>query len=292
MTPIILLSRWLPEPPVPAARIPFLRFPFGGSAMSPFRVPSSLLVLALLAAAPRAQHEGHEHKPAPAPQAPAAEAPSDAQVIAAQMPSYPLETCVVSGEPLAGGDMTPVDVVHDGRLVRLCCKGCLKDLKKDPASYLAKIDTAVVAAQKSTYPLTTCPLTGAPLGAGAIDVVHGTRLVRLGGEACRAKFAADPQAALAKVDAALIAAQLPDYPLATCVVTGEALGDAPVRHLHGTQLVQFCCKECVPKFQAAPEQYLKALKGAPATKPQPGHGDHGDSHDGHSGHGGHGCAGC
>jgi hypothetical protein len=260
--------------------------------MSPFRVPSGVLVLVLLAAAPRAQHEGHDQHPAPAPQAAVVQAPSEAQVIAAQKPSYPLDTCVVSGEPLAGGDMPPVDVVHDGRLVRLCCKGCVKDLKKAPAGYLAKIDAAVVAAQKPSYPLATCPLTGALLGDGAIDVVHGTRLVRLGGEASRVKFAADPQAALAKVDAALIAAQLPGYPLSTCVVTGEALGDAPVHHVHGTQLVQFCCKECVPKFQAAPEQYLKALKDAPATKPQPDHGDHGGGEDGHAGHGGHGCAGC
>ncbi len=262
--------------------------------MNPIRAPFAILVLALLATAPRAQHEGHEHKTPAATPAPTVQAATDAQIIAVQMPSYPLDTCVVSGEALAGGDMTPIDVVHDGRLVRLCCKGCLKDLKKDPASYLAKVDAAVVMAQKPTYPLTTCPLTGAPLGTDAIDVVHGTRLVRLAGETCRAKFAADPKAALAKVDAALIAAQLPGYPLDTCVVTGEALGDAPIRYLHGTQLVQFCCKECVPKFQAAPDQYLKALKAAPAGKPQPGHDGHGkgDNHDDHAGHGGHGCSGC
>jgi YHS domain-containing protein len=56
---------------------------------------------------------------------------------------YPLTTCVVSGEKL-GGDMgDPYVFVQDGQEVKLCCKSCLKDFKKDPAKYLKKIeDTA------------------------------------------------------------------------------------------------------------------------------------------------------
>ncbi len=65
--------------------------------------------------------------------------------------AYPLTTCVVSGEPLEGGDMGgPVDYIHKepgqpDRLVRFCCRACLKDFKKDPAKYLAKIDAAAQA---------------------------------------------------------------------------------------------------------------------------------------------------
>lgn len=63
----------------------------------------------------------------------------DAAVIERQKAKYKLTTCVVSGEKL--GEMgDPVDRVVGNRLVRFCCKGCLKDFDKDPLSYLAKLD--------------------------------------------------------------------------------------------------------------------------------------------------------
>jgi hypothetical protein len=56
---------------------------------------------------------------------------------------YPLNTCVVSDEKLgADPGMTPYNFVHEGREVRLCCKSCLKDFKKDSAKYVAKIEAA------------------------------------------------------------------------------------------------------------------------------------------------------
>lgn len=62
--------------------------------------------------------------------------------------AYPLTTCVVSGDTLGGGDMgPPINYVHKeegkpDRLVRFCCKSCIRDFKKDPAPYLKKIDDA------------------------------------------------------------------------------------------------------------------------------------------------------
>jgi hypothetical protein len=54
---------------------------------------------------------------------------------------YPLKTCVVSGEDLDSmGE--PYSFKHEGRDVKLCCKSCLKDFKKDPAKYLKKLDSA------------------------------------------------------------------------------------------------------------------------------------------------------
>ena len=66
----------------------------------------------------------------------------DAAVIAEQLPGYPLDTCVVSGEKLGGEMGEPFNHVYQGRLVRFCCKGCVKEFGKDPAKYLAKIDAA------------------------------------------------------------------------------------------------------------------------------------------------------
>jgi YHS domain-containing protein len=65
----------------------------------------------------------------------------DAAAIAKQRPTYPLDTCVVTGEKLGGmGD--PVDYVYRGRLVRFCCSGCIRTFEKDPASYLKRIAAA------------------------------------------------------------------------------------------------------------------------------------------------------
>ena len=54
---------------------------------------------------------------------------------------YPLQTCVVSGEKL-GDHGKPYVFTHEKKEVQLCCKGCLKDFKKEPAKYTKKIDEA------------------------------------------------------------------------------------------------------------------------------------------------------
>lgn len=54
---------------------------------------------------------------------------------------YPLKTCVVSDEKL-GEHGKPYVFTHEGQEVKLCCKDCLKDFKKDPAKYTKKIDEA------------------------------------------------------------------------------------------------------------------------------------------------------
>jgi YHS domain-containing protein len=60
---------------------------------------------------------------------------------------YPLKTCVVTDEKL--GEMGDAYVfVHEGREIKLCCKSCLKDFKKDPAKYIKKIEAAEAKAKK------------------------------------------------------------------------------------------------------------------------------------------------
>ena len=61
---------------------------------------------------------------------------------------YPLDTCVVSGEKL--GEMgKPYVFVHDGQEIKLCCKNCLKDFKKDPSKYMKELEKAEKAAESS-----------------------------------------------------------------------------------------------------------------------------------------------
>jgi hypothetical protein len=55
---------------------------------------------------------------------------------------YPLKKCVVSDENF-GGDMgDPYVFTYQGREVKLCCKGCLKDFNKEPAKYVKKMEAA------------------------------------------------------------------------------------------------------------------------------------------------------
>lgn len=60
--------------------------------------------------------------------------------------AYPLDTCVVTDEKL-GSMGKPYVYEHEGRQVQFCCKGCVKDFKKDPAKYMKKLDDAEKAAK-------------------------------------------------------------------------------------------------------------------------------------------------
>jgi hypothetical protein len=55
--------------------------------------------------------------------------------------AYPLQTCVVTDETL-GEHGKPYVFTHEGQEVKLCCKSCLKDFKKDTAKYTKKIEDA------------------------------------------------------------------------------------------------------------------------------------------------------
>jgi hypothetical protein len=196
----------------------------------------------------------------------------EAKLIAQQIPSYPTMTCVVSGE-LMGGDMgEPIDVLHEGRLVRLCCKMCMKELEKDPAAVMAAVDAAIIAAQGPSYPLDTCPISGKELGAMGEPINHilGTRLVRLCCGGCVKGADKAPAATLEKVNKALIAAQIKTYPLSTCPVSGKELGamGEPVDFLYGTRLIRLCCGGCVKGAAKNPQAALAKIDAAfAAAKP-------------------------
>ena len=56
--------------------------------------------------------------------------------------SYPLKTCIVSGEKLNGDMGKPYVFVHQGQEFKLCCNNCLKDFNKEPAKYVEKLAEA------------------------------------------------------------------------------------------------------------------------------------------------------
>ena len=61
---------------------------------------------------------------------------------------YTLKTCVVSGDKL--GEMgDPFVYAYNGREIKFCCKGCLKDFNKEPAKYIKLIEAGEAKAKKA-----------------------------------------------------------------------------------------------------------------------------------------------
>ena len=79
---------------------------------------------------------------------------ADSAWLAKAKASYPLTTCVVSGEDLAGGMGDAVEYVYHrqgrpDRLVRFCCPSCIKKFVKNPEKYLKALDAAAAKLKKS-----------------------------------------------------------------------------------------------------------------------------------------------
>lgn len=130
----------------------------------------------------------------------------DKAIAEQQMPFYPLETCVVTGEPLViDGEDIGINYVYKNRLVRLCCKGCVRDFEADPVKYLKTLDDAIVKAQLKDYPLDTCAvLEDSKLGSMGepAKIVVANRLVQFCCAGCQPTFEEDPAKFIAKLDAA------------------------------------------------------------------------------------------
>lgn len=90
-------------------------------------------------------HKGDGHAKETLPSK-AASAPAGAPAAVELKPrepsaSYPLKTCVVSGDSLTdmGG---PVAFDYGGTEVQFCCQGCIKAFKKDPDAFMKKVREA------------------------------------------------------------------------------------------------------------------------------------------------------
>jgi hypothetical protein len=110
----------------------------------------TLLFALLFAAGTTLAFAAHDHTAAEKTAAPAA---PDAAWLAQARAEYPLKTCVVSDEEIGGSMGEGIDFVYKqegkpDRLVRFCCKDCVKDFNKEPAKYLKLIDEAAAKAKK------------------------------------------------------------------------------------------------------------------------------------------------
>jgi YHS domain-containing protein len=74
-------------------------------------------------------------------------------------------------------------------------------------------------------------------------------------------FKKDPKPYIARLDSAIMAAQLDSYPTDLCIVSGEKLGGMgkPVNYIYNNQLVRFCCEHCIDRFKKEPDKYMSLL---------------------------------
>lgn len=201
---------------------------------------------------------------------------------------YPLQRDIVSGKSLADIDEPVVYLLH-GRELRFADEESLKTFKAHQPDYLKMIDEKIIKEQTPLYPLETCLVSGEELGqmGEPFDMVINNRLVRLCCKGCVARFKKDSEKYLDTLNQAVIKKQKDDYPLNTCLVSGEQFGGMmgePVDYVIGNKLVRFCCKMCIRKFEANPATFL-AMLSTHDTQDQMNHdeGGHMHNHEGHSG---------
>lgn len=186
----------------------------------------------------------------------------------------------------------PVSMDYEGRNLHFASEENTEAFKADPDKYLAKVDQLIIKQQKPLYPMTMCVVSGEKLGGDMgepVDYVYGNRLVEFCCKMCKADFNKDPDKYLAKINEAVTEKQKPEYPMDTCVVSGEKLGGdmgEPVDYVIGDRLVEFCCPMCIKKFEANPAPYLSKLD-AKAKHRADEHGEHDDQDSEEHGHADH-----
>jgi hypothetical protein len=131
--------------------------------------------------------------------------------------------------------------------------------KKDDAG---KDDRAIVNAQRWSYPLTTCPMSGEKLDDKAVSFVVNGRMVRTCCDDCKAKVMKDPVETLKKIDAAVITAQKANYPLTTCAASDAKLDDKAFDYVVGTRLVRLANREAIAPFERDPKAAMAKLDAA------------------------------
>ncbi|MCA8981291.1 MAG: hypothetical protein H6831_02640 [Planctomycetes bacterium] len=83
------------------------------------------------------------------------------------------------------------------------------------------------------------------------------------------KPAVQTEEAKKAADDAVIAAQLPFYPLTTCPISGEELGDDAVNTVVDGNLYRTCCKKCAAKIAADPSSARAKIERAVVAQQKP-----------------------
>ncbi len=212
-------------------------------------------------------HEGHDHTHGGQDAAAVEHAKLD--------DPYYLKTDPVTGETLPELGKQ-VRVTHEGRKLRFANEANHAAFLEAPAKFITALDPQMVADQLEHYPTQTCVVSNEPLGDEPVDFVYRNRLVRFCCKGCRGDFLKNPDAYLKKLNEAVAAKQVENYPLKTCPVSKLELGSMgePVNVVIANRLVRLCCAGCEGQLIDDPVGFLSVLDAE--RRPS---GD--DEHDGH-----------
>ncbi len=130
----------------------------------------------------------------------------DELIIADQLPRYPASVpCLVMRDEMLPDPRGPEAaecemLVWNNRLIRLCCKRCVRMFRAEPAKYIATLDTAVIQQAKKANAVRNCVVNGRPLTARANWFVVGDRAAATCCRGCQPKAMAAPRKTVAKLD--------------------------------------------------------------------------------------------
>jgi hypothetical protein len=197
--------------------------------------------------------------------------------------TYPLATCPITDNKL-GSMGNPIIKSYDGREVRFCCKSCPPKFEKDLAQSMAKLDEAIVKDQLPLYPTDASIVSGKKLPEKPIDWVYNNRLVRLADHAEQAEFLKNPAKHMAALDKATIEKHIKDYPLKTCPVSKDELGEmGEVKDfVIAGRLIRLCCPDCEKDVRENPAKFIAMIDAArkrAGDKKEPGDHKDDDHHD-------------
>ena len=132
----------------------------------------------------------------------------DELIIKDQMKRYPEMNCIVMEDeemtdPRGQEAMDAKNIVWKNRLVRLCCKKCVRMFKKSPDKYMVSLNAAAIKQQDKNYPLNTCVTSGRPLGDNPKSFLVGDRLMKVCCGGCQKRAETDWRDKIAMINAGI-----------------------------------------------------------------------------------------
>lgn len=179
-----------------------------------------------------------------------------------QLPFYPMNTCVVSGEELNSG--TLVIEFYEDHLVLLANESARQIFLSDPRTYWDILRQETIRSQQKVYPTASCVVSKEPLGSlgPTINHLHGMQLVQLCCSNCVSTLNKTPKRHLETLNEAYLQAgrETLDGTAGYCPVTGVPLGEKAVEALWGTRLVRFADESAKLVFLSHPWRYAFAQR--------------------------------
>jgi hypothetical protein len=170
-----------------------------------------------------------------------------------EVPTFPNATCPIMGKKVS----LPLFVDTELGRIYVCCKPCFK-----------KIRANVGTAHKTAYPVVealqnkTCPVSGEPIGEGAVEITLQGFRFRVCCEGCVAAARLHSQVVLTK----LRRAKVVDVGNRTCPLSGKPVSPQAFA-LVGEKMIHLAAPELVEQVAQDPQATLTKAEGIAAAQP-------------------------